>query len=137
MTHGAGCLCRAVRIAISADPLGARQCWCRLCQYLSGGGGTVNAIFPADTVEVTGEVRWRTDMADSGNTLQRGFCPECGTPLLSKAEERPHLLIVRAGALDDPEIAAPQSVIWTSQAPTWACLDSALPQVERQPPPIG
>jgi hypothetical protein len=27
--------------------------------------------------------------------------------------------------------------IWTSQAPTWACVDPALPKVERQPPPAG
>jgi hypothetical protein len=34
MTHQAGCLCGAVRIGIEAEPLAARMCWCRLCQYL-------------------------------------------------------------------------------------------------------
>ena len=42
-----GCLCGAVRFTIEADePLGVRQCWCRVCQYLGAGSGTVNAIFP-------------------------------------------------------------------------------------------
>ncbi len=104
MSHGGGCLCGAVRLSIAADPIAARQCWCRLCQYLSAGGGTVNAVFPADAVTVTGEVRWYAAIADSGNAMQRGFCPECGTPLLSKADARPMHLIVRAGALDDPAI---------------------------------
>ncbi len=137
MTHGAGCLCGAVRVAIDADPLLARTCWCRLCQYLAAGAGTVNVVFPAEAVRVTGEVRWYGSVADSGNAMQRGFCPECGTPLLSKSSARPNLLIVRAGALDDPDLLAPQGTIWTSAAPDWACFDPGLPQFERQPPPIG
>ncbi len=135
MSHGAGCLCGAVRVSIDAEPLSARQCWCRLCQYLSSGGSTVNVVFPAEAVTVTGEVRWRRDLAESGNTLERGFCPECGTPLFSRAVVRPHLVIVRAGALDDPGLLRPQSVIWTSEAPVWACLDPALPRHPRGQPP--
>lgn len=133
MSHSGGCLCGAVRLTIDADPIATRQCWCRLCQYLSAGGGTVNAVFPAEAVAVAGEVRWYASTSDSGNAMQRGFCPECGTGLLSKSEARPTLLIVRAGALDDPGLAAPQSVIWTDAAPAWACLDPALPHVARQP----
>ena len=137
MPHHAGCLCGAVRVTIDAEPIGARQCWCRLCQYLSAGGSTVNLVFPADAVRSEGNVRWRVDTADSGNVMRRGFCPECGTPIFSKSDARPKLVIIRAGALDDPNLAAPQAVIWTSEAPEWACFDPALPQVERQPPPIG
>jgi hypothetical protein len=37
-----GCLCRAVRYRISAPPIITRVCWCRLCQYLGAGSGTVN-----------------------------------------------------------------------------------------------
>jgi len=39
--------------------------------------------------------------------------------------------------LDDPAIAAPSMAIWTSQAPVWACIDPALPRVEKQPPPAA
>jgi hypothetical protein len=134
MSHTAGCLCGQVRITLTADPIAARQCWCRLCQYLSAGGGTVNLVFPTDAVAVTGDVRWHDSVAESGNAMQRGFCPTCGTPLLSRAESRPHLLIVRAGALDDPSLAGPQMVIWTDEAPAWACLDPALPHHPRQNP---
>ena len=51
-----GCLCGKVRFTIDADmPLRVRQCWCRLCQYLSAGGGTINATFPKQAITVTGE----------------------------------------------------------------------------------
>lgn len=137
MSHGAGCLCGAVRITIDAEPIAARACWCRLCQYLGAGSATVNVCFPADAVTVTGEVRWHDSTADSGNPMRRGFCPACGTPLFSVALTRPHLTFLRAGALDDPELIAPTATIWTSAAPSWACIDPALPQLEGQPPPVA
>ncbi|MCW4460343.1 GFA family protein [Sphingomonas sp. BT-65] len=137
MTHSAGCLCGQVRIAIEGEPLAARQCWCRLCQYLGGGTATVNVCFPSEAVTTTGEIRWHESIADSGNRMRRGFCPTCGTPIFSLAESRPHLTFIRAGALDDPNLRAPEAVIWTSAAPEWACLDPQLPQYPAQIPPVA
>lgn len=137
MAHAAGCLCGSVRITISAEPLAARQCWCRLCQYLGGGSGTVNVCFPTDAIVTTGEVRWHESIADSGNFMRRGFCPSCGTPIFSMTTARPHMTFIRAGALDDPTLMGPQAVIWTSQAPQWAHHDPDLPHIAHQPPPVG
>jgi hypothetical protein len=137
VSHKAGCLCGAVRVAVDAEPLLARTCWCRLCQYLAAGNATVNVVFPADAVHVEGEVRWYDSVADSGNAMQRGFCPTCGTQIFSKSSARPQLLIIRAGALDDPDLLAPQMTIWTGAAPEWACFDPDLPQFPAQPPPIS
>ena len=136
MTKG-GCLCGAIRYEIPGEPIAARACWCRLCQYLGAGSGTVNVAFSSEGVAITGEPRWRTDTADSGNTLRRAFCAECGTPLFSATDARPHLIFVRAGSLDDPNLIGPGATIWTSEAPTWAHFDPALPQVEKQPPPVA
>lgn len=137
MAHGAGCLCGAVRVAIKAEPMAARMCWCRLCQYLGGGGPTVNVCFPSEAVAVEGEVAWHDSQADSGNAMQRGFCPVCGTPLFSKALSRPHLLFIRAGALDDPSLLGPQAIIWADAAPAWECTLAELPRMEGQPPPVA
>ena len=132
-----GCLCNGVRYEIAADPIVARTCWCRLCQKVGAGGSTTNVAFPSDSVVVRGELADYRSIADSGNVMHRRFCPQCGCHLFSAAEARPHLLFVRAGSLDDPEIAKPAMTIWTSEAPSWACFDPDLPTVERQPPPAG
>ena len=132
-----GCLCKAVRYSISAAPIVTRACWCRVCQYLGAGSGTVNTCFPSAAVTVTGELRDYVMTADSGNLSHRRFCPTCGTQLFSASEARPQLVFVRAGTLDDPELARPAMSIWTSMAPSWACLDERLPKVERQPPPAA
>jgi hypothetical protein len=73
--------------------------------------------------------------ADSGNKIDRKFCLTCGTHLFSGAEVRPHLVFVRVGTLDNPEIAKPLATIWVSSAPSWAAIDPNLPQIEGQPPP--
>lgn len=137
MTVSGGCLCGAVRFTVDAEPLAARTCWCRLCQYLGAGSATVNVAFPADKLHLSGDVRWHQSTADSGNAMQRGFCPQCGTPLFSNAEARPHLTFIRAGALDDPNLIGPQATIWTSAAPEWAHFDPSIPANPAQPPPVA
>jgi len=137
MQIAGGCLCGSVRFRITAAPIITRACWCRLCQYLGAGSSTVNVCFPREAVAVEGETRDYRSVADSGNVMHRRFCPQCGTPLFSEAEARPHLIFVRAGTLDDPEIAKPAATIWTSAAPTWACIDERIPRVEGQTPPAA
>jgi hypothetical protein len=114
-----------------------RVCWCRLCQYFGAGSGTVNVCFLSDGFEVIGEVRDYVSTADSGTEMHRKFCPTCGTPMFSEAASRPHLIFVRAGTLDDTSVVKPAMTIWTSEAPTWACIDDRLPRIERQPPPAA
>lgn len=140
MTVGAfpitgGCLCGAVRFTADAEPIAVRACWCRDCQYWAAGNATVNVVFPTDRVSITGETRDYASSADSGNAMHRSFCPQCGTPLFSEAEARPHLIIIRAGALDDPGIAKPESTIWAASAPHWALIDADIPAIEGQPAP--
>ena len=111
-----GCLCGAVRFRSTAAPLATRYCWCRDCQAFAAGNATVNVVFSKSEVSVQGEVSAYESQADSGSRMRRSFCPRCGTPLFSEAEPRPHLLIIRAGALDDPDLARPSTTIWASSA---------------------
>ena len=127
------CLCGAVRFGFAGAPVATRACWCRDCQYLSSGNASVNAIFKAEGFSLEGEVSEYESLADSGNTMRRRFCPRCGTPLFSQSSARPHLMVVRAGALDDREAARPTAVIWTDSAPGWGLLDPDLPSSPRQP----
>ena len=132
-----GCLCGRVRYTAGANPITTRVCWCRDCQYFAAGGGTVNVVFPREAVTLSGPLRDYDSAADSGNPMRRQFCAHCGTPVTSGSDVRPHLIILRAGTLDDPEIAKPSMTIWTESAPTWACIDPETPQTPRQPPPAG
>ncbi len=132
--HAGGCLCGKVRFRVTADPVGVRACWCRVCQALGGGSATINAVFPSAAITVEGETTDYQSIADSGERMHRRFCAACGTPIFSEAESRPQVTIIRVGALDDPERYPPTGIIWAASAPAWAHLDPDLPKIDGQPP---
>lgn len=133
--HRGRCLCGAVTFTAAAAPLGARMCWCRDCQYIASGSPTVNVLFAEDAVTYAGPITTLRLTADSGNTVERGFCPTCGAQLYSRtvdpAGTQP--IRVRAGTLDDPSLQAPQGYIWVDSAPAWATFDPALPRWHKGP----
>ena len=135
MAHTGRCLCGQVSLTIESDPIGARMCWCRDCQYIASGSPTVNVLFPEEAVQFSGEITTLRLVADSGNTVERGFCPTCGAQIYSRtvdpAGTQP--MRVRAGTLDNPNLQAPQAHIWVKSAPGWANLDPALPKFAEGP----
>ena len=135
MAMTGGCQCGAVRFTAEADPITVRACWCRDCQYAASGNAAVNVLFPSAGFSVNGETNEFVSTADSGTVMHRRFCPRCGTPLFSQAESRPHIVVVRAGALDDREAASPQGTIWAASKPSWGYIDTDLPCTEGQPAP--
>ncbi|MBL8908544.1 MAG: GFA family protein [Rhizobiales bacterium] len=131
-----GCLCKGVRYRAGAAPLTVRACWCRFCQYIAAGNAAIGLAFPRASVTITGTMSDYATLADSGSHMHRRFCPTCGVHMFSEAEERPHLIFVRAGTLDDPSLVAPTTVIWAAHAPKWVKIDPDCVRFEGQPPPL-
>lgn len=128
-----GCLCGQVRFRIAAEPVVARICWCKDCQHLAG-NGAVNAVFPSDAIACEGTLAEFTRTAESGNQVRRRFCPACGSQVFGNSTGRQGLTVVRVGTLDEPSRVRPTANIWSSSAPSWACLDPGLERIEKAPP---
>lgn len=131
------CLCGGVRYESSEPPIVTRVCWCGLCQKIGAGSATVNVFFQTATFKIQGALHDHVSIADSGNVMHRRFCPTCGTAMFTEAENRPAMIGVRAGTLDDPSVVKPSMTIWTSAAPVWAAIDPNLPSYEKGAPPVG
>ena len=134
MTYTGRCNCGAITVAIEAEPVGTRQCWCRRCQKIAAGSPTNNAIFPAEALTLNGETRQHGYVAASGNTLTQEFCGACGTPIMAHSSARPHLRTVRLGLLDEGHGLVPSAAIWVEDAPASARIDPELEQWPQQPP---
>ncbi len=135
MPYTGRCACGQVTVTVTAEPVVVRQCWCRQCQQVAGGGATHNAMFPTDSLDLRGETRLHSYVAASGSTLTQEFCPQCGTPVLAHSDARPQFRTLRLGLLDPGHGLRPALAIWTDDAPEWAVIDPALEQHGRQPPP--
>ena len=83
---------------------------------------------------VSGRVKGYTTTGDSGNTITREFCPECGSPLFTKAQAYPNLIWIKAGSLDEPELIKPSKQIWTQCALPWAYINEDLPSFPKGAP---
>jgi len=134
MTYSGRCNCGAITATIDGKATWVRQCWCRQCQKIGCGSGTINALFRASAIALSGELSWAAYTAESGNQVERGFCAECGTQILGRNSARPDAQVVRLGFLDVPHDLAPTSAIWVDEAPSWAQIDPALEQFARQAP---
>ena len=126
-----GCLCGRVRYECSADPFFMGNCHCRDCQKATAGAYEPDIGLPAAALKVTGAVKYYDKKADSGNTLSRGFCPECGSSLLEKTSAMPDLEMITAGSLDDPSLYKPTLDIFTSSAQPWDHMQSGTGQVSQ------
>lgn len=129
-----GCLCGAVRYRGTAEPVMAGHCHCRDCQKSTGGAMASLLAVPADSLAITGKPKYFSVKGESGQSVDRGFCPDCGTPLISKAGALPGVVFIKAGTLDDPSWYKPTFDIFTSSAQPWDHMDPALPKFPKMPP---
>ena len=81
-TYEGGCYCGEVRYRAEGEPFFKAECFCRECQYITGGASVLVMGMPADGFALTrGAIKGftRTDIA---NAVTREFCPNCGTASL-------------------------------------------------------
>ena len=122
-------MCGAVRYFVEAAPMNERICHCRSCQKAVGAAFNARLMFRADEVNLSGPVK----IAYSSPAVKRGFCPECGTTVLS-GRDAAGFLAVTSGSLDDPGLFRPSMHIWISSKQPWLKLDDGLPQFAEAAP---
>jgi very-short-patch-repair endonuclease len=126
-----GCQCGAVRYRVSGPLTFAHICHCRMCQKASGNYfmALANVQLPDFTV-TRGEISW----FHSSAPVRRGFCRDCGTPLIFQTLSMAHLNIT-LGSLDDPAPVQPELAVGLEgKMPWFACLE-ALPGAESKDDP--
>ncbi|MGF7111466.1 hypothetical protein QF017_000951 [Pseudomonas laurylsulfatiphila] len=122
-----GCACKAIRYECSAVPIYSLNCHCLDCQRATGSAYSSVRIVPASAVRIlSGELRYHVVKSDAGHEVRRGFCPDCGSPTLGEIVERPEVVLINCGSLDDPSQYPPSMDFYTSRAQPWDIMDPAL-----------
>jgi len=130
------CACGAIRYQSAASPVVMLHCHCRDCQQSSGGPFSSFVVVPTEAFKLLqGSLRFHASPSQMGGKTHRGFCPDCGSPILAKPDSAPNLAAIRAASLDDPSWFKPQVDVWTSDAHSWDKMNPALPKFEKYPHP--
>ena len=126
------CACGAVRVKISGEPRTTMLCACKDCQKASGTGHSALALFSDDTTQISGETKSFCVTADSGATVERNFCPTCGTPIFGTTSRVPAHKLLPVSMLGEVASAyRPRSLIFARSHLVWDHIDPDLPQFEK------
>ncbi|PHY19233.1 GFA family protein [Caulobacter sp. BP25] len=114
MSLSGGCQCGAVRFRVEGEPGRASICHCRMCQKAFGGPFGALVTVPVDQLTWT---RGQRATFQSSETIKRGFCAACGTPLTFEwSADKIDLAVF---AFDDPSVVAPVVQLAVETRPAW------------------
>jgi hypothetical protein len=134
MAIAGGCLCGAVRYEVKAEPVFTAVCHCTHCQKQAGTAFTTVVAVPAAALSLTGALKTYHDTGDSGRAVERRFCPDCGSPIVTELAAIPNLVLIKAGTLDDASWVRPGMEVYCDRAQPWAQVAGEHPRFARMPP---
>ena len=129
-----GCACEAIRYQTTAEPVLMLHCHCRDCQRSSGGPFSSFTIVPKDGFRLLqGSLRVHDSPSEAGGKTHRGFCQNCGSPIVVATDSQPQTVAIRTASLDDPSWFKQQMDVWISDAHPWDQMDSAMVKFKKYP----
>jgi hypothetical protein len=114
-----GCLCGKVRIEARGAPDRVGVCHCLDCRKHHGAVFYAAAIYPAESVTITGETR---------HFRHRHFCPACGSSVFAAWDDE---IEVHLGTLDELGQFAPTYELWTIRREPWLPVFDGMQHFER------
>ena len=89
--------------------------WCAIARIVRSRRGTAFSVdvgVPKSTISIKGQLKTFHDTGDSGQPVERNFCPECGSPIFSDVAVMPELSFIKAHTLDDTSWLDPKMHVY-------------------------
>ena len=129
-----GCLCGRVRYSASAEPRLSGCATARTAQKQTGTAFSVVVGIPKLAISVKGPLKAFHDRGDSGQAVERNFCPECGSPIFSDLAVMPGVTFIKAGTLDDTSWLDPKVHVYCDSAQHWSPFPEGSQKFAKAPP---
>ena len=128
------CLCGQLSYELDETKTEAQlHCHCRDCQKVTGSGKATIVMLPRENLRLSGEHKLYKSRGTDGSHVARGFCPICGSQMLTFVEEIPDHVFVKAGTMDDSSWVKINSSFWSDTAMDWSPLDKSLDSFKQNP----
>ena len=131
-----GCLCGAVRYAVNGEPVRIAQCHCDDCRRATESTFATNVFVRKEDLKILqGATKSYRHTADSGNTMTKEFCPECGSQLFGWSSGGDGVRSIKVGSIDDAGFVEPQIEVFVSRALPCTRHSETTTKFERMPQP--
>jgi hypothetical protein len=129
-----GCLCGNIRYQFKRkDVISAGHCHCKDCQKITGSGKATIVFIRTNDLKINEDYKVYSVIGNDGTNVHRGFCPNCGSPIISFVTEQPNLKFIKAGSLDDSSWLKIESSFWSVSACNWDPISKSLPSFQKNP----
>ena len=118
-----GCFCGRIRYVVTAAPRSATLCHCVDCRRVAGAPAVAWFSVARFGFSLTQGTPKRHRSSDHAT---RGFCADCGTPLIFEEDGSAEIDISTA-TLDDPNRVPPVDHSWATSRIAWDYLSPAIP----------
>ncbi|CAF1434573.1 unnamed protein product [Adineta steineri] len=121
-TISSKCLCGHITVSIpqtefnKTDSIGL--CYCKTCRQIGGCLASYNLYILEKDVRMEGQPTIYEDKnTDSGTTIQRAFCSNCGSSIYGKNPKSTGPIALRLGMFD--ELPKPGMALYCKRRPDW------------------
>ncbi|MDA9100201.1 GFA family protein [Planktomarina sp.] len=127
------CLCGNVSYQCHSEPKAIFNCHCEDCRRATGSVFGTNLFVPETKVKISGKVSSYSHISDSGSTMTKRFCPNCGSLLFGSNSAKPNVVSIRAGTVDQLALIKPQINLFMDKKVPSTSIDENLKQASRMP----
>ena len=97
-------------------------CHCLECKKRSGSAFAVQARWPNERVELSGDATEWGYTGDSGSRAIFRFCPTCGSGISYASHAMAGLTAIPVGAFADPDFPPPQYSVYEERKHDWLAI---------------
>ena len=109
-----GCLCGAIRYQVTGEPVRTAICHCDDCRKATGAAFVTNVFVRTEDLKIVqGAPKQFQHKTDSGNTMTKEFCGDCGSQLFGYSSRGTGMKHVKVGTIDDASFVQPQIEVYT------------------------
>lgn len=129
------CMCGSLTYTVDegTEPMMAVVCHCTDCQRQSGAAFSINIALDENAFHLNGDTvgEFETTSEETQTPVQRKFCTNCGSPIISVIGSMPGVIAIKAGTMNDTSWVAPEAEVWSRSKQGWVDTNDDLGVFEK------
>ena len=127
------CLCGNISFSADAEIKMMANCHCSDCRAATGAAYGTLLFVDEGAINISGAPKVFKHVADSGAKMEKLFCPDCGSQMFGRNSNRPNVMTIRAGVVDQTDLVKPSVNVFLDSKIASTPIDPALKGFPRMP----